>query len=81
MDKPQMKSELAISNVNWIHRQIYMDATLDSVEGLGEFGWLNQSDESDQEWMLVVDSRYDFGEVIDYVRSLVDATSDAPGTG
>jgi hypothetical protein len=68
-EKPQPKREIGIE---WMHdnRIICLYATKDALEDLKEFGTIHDAANGlkEQYWLLV-DARYDFQEVVDYIKN------------
>lgn len=65
-EKPQMKKEVALSDVGEITRSIWFYATPDAAEELREFGHI-ESMATNNQYRLIVDARFDFGEVVNYI--------------
>ena len=64
--RPQPKTEVAI---RWIMKEtkfICMNASPDALSDLAEFG---QVVGNEHEPWLIVDARYDFDEVVDYIKN------------
>ena len=66
MEKPQPKKEVAVSFYSELTRQIRFNATKDAVEDFKVFGLVYMIY---NEYGLIVDSRYDFNEVIAYIQN------------
>jgi hypothetical protein len=73
MDKPKMKRKIGISEYYKETMTIRFNATLNAthIKEIKEFGRLEDFIKEDS-WRLTVDSRYDFDEVLQYLRSLED---------
>lgn len=65
---PVMKSDIAISHINYRYRHISIDGSAHKTEPLARFGRL--SVHSAESYDLFVDSRFDFNEVLEYIRAL-----------
>ena len=71
-DKPQPKSEVAIYYAIDVARDICVYASPDALGDLKEFGRLWQDSGKENEpslWHISVDARYDFQEVVDYIKN------------
>ena len=66
MTKPIPKKEVAIRFAEEIVRHIVFYASADAVEDFKEFGLLEQDERS---YSLLVDSRFDFNEVKEYIEN------------
>lgn len=66
MSKPRMKRTIGIRNAYENQRHIYFDATPDIAAEMKDYGkvmgWEGY-------WLLRVDSRYDFNDVLEYMRN------------
>lgn len=67
VDKPQPKREVGVRGWHDSVRVIYFDASADAIGDFEEFGRIHHSGGS--EYQLYVDSRFDFKEVLEYVRN------------
>jgi len=68
MLKPQMKKEVAVRYIFKEHLSISFNATADAVEDLRSFGEVDCLNIETDLYVLRVDSRYDFDEVVGYIR-------------
>lgn len=68
MNKPQPKQEIAIVSVLQSVQHIIFYGTPDAVSDISEFGYIHSHVPKDK-YTLIVDTRYDFGEVVDYMKN------------
>jgi hypothetical protein len=69
-EKPQRKLKVAVVNtMNYgTTRRINFHAAKQYAEPFGEFGFL-VNEGCPEHWVLDVDGRYDFNEVVEYIKS------------
>ena len=65
--KPQMKCELSVSCVMKDIHAIYFFASADALNDVSEFGTVGVF--VGRQYVLNVDSRYDFDEVVNYMQN------------
>jgi hypothetical protein len=65
MEKPSPKTEVAVRFATEGPRGIALDASPDAIEDFREFGHIDHISIC---YWLVVDSRYDFDEVLAYIE-------------
>ena len=68
--KPQPCCKLAISSVNDEARNILFSTSPEVAKELTEFGFVELDKELKFPYRLKVDIRYDFNEVLNYMKSL-----------
>ena len=68
LKKPVMKKEVAVVYANAETRDIGFYSTQDAVTEFAEFGLLRKGYSPDR-YVLSVDSRFDFTEVVDYMKA------------
>lgn len=66
-NKPQMKKEVALDQALEHSRAIYFYATPDAAGEIGEFGQVIAREGIPNAYRLLVDARFDFGEVVNYI--------------
>ncbi len=67
--KPVMKSEVGVDMVIKVISEINFYATEDAVTEFSEFGLVQKINLGSHYYKLTVDSRYDFDEVVAYMKS------------
>ena len=67
-EKPQPKREVSISAMSPDKSIVYLYASKDAAEDIKEFGEMSQWTRPNQ-YRLQIDSRYDFQEVVDYIKN------------
>jgi len=67
--KPQLKRELAVEWSNEPTHFISFYATPDAVEDVKQFGRITLFSDAPNLYHLVVDGRYDFQEVLEYLKN------------
>lgn len=67
--KPQMKREVAIVFHYEPLRQVTFYATADAVTEFKEYGNIRTDPDRSECYILIVDARYDFGEVLAYIQN------------
>ena len=69
MTKPTKQSEVAISFTDKIQYIIDLFASRDAAEDFATFGYIsNNAHITEDEYTLFVDRRYDFDEVVAYIK-------------
>ena len=68
MNKPQMKSEIAVDTYDKSSRLIRFHGSKDAMEDTKQFGTIFVVDFFADLYTLYVDARYDFDEVLDYIQ-------------
>ena len=69
MSKPQIKVEVAVTYVNPATHAISFHASQDAAIEFGDFGWMVSDSFQKDAYSLLVDPRYDFQEVVDYITN------------
>lgn len=75
MNEPQMKRKVFIDSVSDSFRRITFYAPEEIKNALARFGTINEAPEKEK-YDLYVDGRYDYHEVIDYIKSLEQPTTE-----
>lgn len=65
MSKPLMKQEVALNGAFERSRSVYFYGTADAVQEFAEYGELEPWGKN--QYRLIVDARFDFGEVVNYI--------------
>lgn len=68
MKKPQMKREVMVKSFSSGVGYIGFYATADASTEFNEFGTLRVSDYENNLYYLYVDTRYDFNEVLEFIK-------------
>lgn len=68
MQKPQMKREVMVKNFYAGVGYIGFYSTADASTEFSEFGTLRVSDSEDNLYYLYVDIRFDFDEVLEFIK-------------
>ena len=79
MSKPTLKSEVAIDMIFPAGCFITLYATTDAASEFSEFGDIHA--EGKDRYHLSVDARYDFDEVVAYIRNYNDNPATPAGLG
>lgn len=70
MDKPKMKREVVIRDILPISKALYLFASKDALQDFEEFGTIQPLlSLGDNCYMLTIDPRFDFDEVIAYIEA------------
>ena len=68
MNKPAPKQEVAILHTINTMKQVVFYATHDAVTEFADFGRIDTYEGSKNKYALTVDARYDFEEVVAYIK-------------
>lgn len=68
MNKPMMKTEVAISEIMQEARYIWLYATPDAIDEFSGFGEAAKSTTTKDLYIIKVDARFDFDEVVEYIK-------------
>ena len=66
--KPQPKSEMALDWYSQNQMVIYFYASKDALEDIKDFGLIIPGGKGNEHYWLTVDSRYDFNQVLQYIK-------------
>lgn len=69
MDKPQMKRKVGIRIVLEESLTITFNCSIELADEFSSFGKIERDIDKSTTHMLLVDSRYDFDEVLKYIKS------------
>jgi hypothetical protein len=69
MKKPAPKTEVTINSVHHHVRMIFFDATADAASDFAEFGTLSSPEKTSSGYLLFVNGRFDFDEVVQYIEN------------
>lgn len=67
--KPVMQREVAIDTIIQATGYVSLWATPDAAQELAQYGEIYQWEEVANKYTLYVDGRFDFGEVVAYIKS------------
>lgn len=73
MKKPRIKREVAIESIFPQTQAIHFYASPDAAEELGEFGTTTSGGLIKNKYRLQVDARFDFDEVVEYIKNYGEA--------
>lgn len=73
MKKPRIQHEVAIDCVFPHSRMIYFFSTSDAAVDFDDFGAMTKHTSEKDSYKLLVDARFDFDEVVEYIRSHEEA--------
>lgn len=69
MKKPTIKKEVAVVDAFLFTRRISFYSSRDALGDFQEFGEITEFDNVANKYILIVDSRFDFNEVLEYMQT------------
>jgi len=66
MEKPKPKKEVAVGTISEKERVVFFNASRDAAGDFAEFGFITEFETC---YLLFVDRRFDFNEVVTYMEN------------